>query len=240
MRDAPIRQGITEHANEGNKSLMRKNNHGNRSENSPSTAEGHPNFQTEEFQLGYIYRGLKEDLNAFGSKTSGTISVADAAARLGNLLLAESSRALLDAEEHLPRLRGEATQRYEVGSPSSSLHVGTHAHQSSVKRPMSDTTKAKLRRIAKARWAKASGAGPRSYWSKLTPKQRSEEMKRRMAKRSQTETGAKSGDVICRLCSTPFPTRREYMLHFNQAHPDQVAKRLKRLKQKKLALARAA
>jgi hypothetical protein len=192
-------------------SSPRKNNgKHNIAQGGPAITKGYPNFQTEEFQLGYIYRGIEEQLNNFGTAPGGKITVSRAAHWVATLLLAKTSGGLLYGTEHLPRLRGETPEGHEIGPSSSSLHVGAHAGQSSVKHPMSRATKAKLSVIAKARWAKKS------------------------------KGRVKSGTVVCRICGKPSPNRSEYMLHCNQAHPEEMAKRVKAMKKAKEELQRAA
>lgn len=176
-------------------------------------------------------------------------------ARVAALLHGEENGEFLRPTNHLPSLRQKAPKRAEVGIATLALAGGTPGVELPRKNgAMSTTTRAKISRSAKARWAERKGEpvlkckqcgealppsygkGPkgfrkwldrhnarvhggritkgvngrplvnqagskaaRSFWAKLTPRQRSMEMQRRrrkaMAKKAQMVPRASSVEV---------------------------------------------
>lgn len=97
-----------------------------------SIKKSNPNFETAEFQLGYIYRDIETQLNHFGATNGGEITVTDAARWVGTLLLAKAGGSVLDGPEHLSDVRGGSAKRHEV-SVAAPVHVRTRHRKAPVK-----------------------------------------------------------------------------------------------------------
>ena len=88
-----------------------------------SSKKSNPNFQTAEFQLGYLYRDIETQLNTFGTTNGGAITAADAARWVGTLLLTKAGGHVLDGPEPLPNVRGGSAERHEVSIAAPPVHV---------------------------------------------------------------------------------------------------------------------
>lgn len=102
--------------------------------NASISQKSNPNFQTAEFSLGYLYRDIETQLNAFGAENGGAISVTDAARWVGTLLLTKAGGFVLDGPEPVPDVRGGSTQRHEISIAAPPVHVRPRHHKAPVKK----------------------------------------------------------------------------------------------------------
>lgn len=123
-----------------------------RGEKNVSSKKSDSNFSAD-FALGYFYRSVKDELNAIAAASSGEISAYELAGRLAAFLLAEESRQELGVEHRVRKVRRQAPKRSKA-----------------------------VAKVALARGARANrSSGIKDYWNKMTPEQRSTEMRRRLA-----------------------------------------------------------
>lgn len=175
---------------------------GKRNEESGSN----PNTPSTEFEIGYIYRIVEEDINAFADQSSNRLSGPNIATRVGAILIAKARRQLLRVPDSVRRLRGSSG---EGNSAMESVEVAALPHQDpppvgKKKRVLSQTARNRIAAAQRARWAKyhkekrslpkkASKAKSRrihSYWMKMTAAERSIEMQRRQAVARQNKNRA--------------------------------------------------
>lgn len=140
-------------------------------------------FQTAEFALGYLYRGIKADIDAFGAAHGATIPVTLVAARLGSLLLSEAGGGILDGAQYLSQVRRHTAEGDEVGIGPEKVHVRPRGDKAPLKpkRVLSKEARKRIGDAQRKRWAKSKKLRKKanSYWGSKTPAERRAEIARR-------------------------------------------------------------
>lgn len=125
------------------------------------------------YALGYIRCWLES------YSSSSTLSADELATGVATLLLGQTGRQGMGLDNRLSSLRSNSAKRSKI---LESLEMARRPHGKTPKRVMSARGRAAISRAQKKRWRKVKG-GQAAYWARMTPEQRSAEMKRRLQKR---------------------------------------------------------
>lgn len=160
---------------------MHKEDHG------ITTAQGRA-YLSATFALGYLCHDTESQLNTISAKTGGEISGFELAARMGEFLLTKASRTSVRGQASIGDQALEPMEmvgRSHIVSPLAEGSITGVKH----KRHISAAGLARIKAAQKKRWAgvrkkknakKSNSSGIKAWWAKMSPKQRSAEVFRRM------------------------------------------------------------
>lgn len=150
-----------------------------------------------EFNFGVFYRTVEEHIERFANEARGAFALADITDRVGLLLRtkAKNVRALSGASELLHEMREdrEAVSEGRAVAPRSPSRAKVH-DGAPARRALSAAARKRISQAQRLRWKKfrerggtvakkKKASGIRSYWSRMTPAERSAEVLRRRALR---------------------------------------------------------
>ncbi|SRR6266481_8914803 len=167
---------------------------GKRNEKSGSDS----NYSTG-FAFGYFYHSIEESIERYAMESGGQISGQELAGVVGEILLSKARGTELGSTDslHLSGLRGKATKGSKIVEQVEVVGSPRGGGSQKVKRVLSLKARKSIAKAQRARWKKyksekvkekfrkkGTGSTIKAYWAKMTPLQRSEEMKRRILKRA--------------------------------------------------------